>query len=189
MSALTLNQTRQSSAIPQGEQGFVLVVALILLLILTLLGLASIQSTSLEEKMAGNQRQQALAFQAAEAALRQGESSLVGSASLPPFNGGVLGYYNYPIDPSTGSAMMAGSDWQTWNWSNAIGISSNQLGSGGNSGATAQYYIEPFIYVPTSGQSLDASAPIPGQQIYAITARGVSPDGKAIVILQSTYKR
>lgn len=169
------------------QQGVVLVVALILLLILTLLGLASVQSTSLQEKMAGNQRQHQLAFEAAEAALRQGENSLAGLATLPSFDGSTKGYYPNSTD-SSGNTMTAGSDWNGWDWTKSIAYSGNlSLGSGANS--SASYYIEQFAYVASAGQSLDASAPIPGAQLYAITARGKSPDGNTTVILQSTYKR
>lgn len=172
---------------PRKQQGVVLVVALILLLILTLLGLASVQSTSLQEKMAGNQRQQQLAFEAAEAALRQGELSLAGLATLPPFDGSTLGYYANSTD-SSGNTLAAGTDWSTWNWTKAIPYSGN-LSIGGGSSSKASYYIEQYKYVAAAGQTLDASAPIPGAQLYAITARGRSPDLKSTVILQSTYKR
>ena len=165
-----------------------LVVSLILLLVLTILGIAAIQSTSLEERMAGNQRSHQLAFEAAEAALRQGEQALNGLASLPPFDGSVLGYYPTSND-SGGYPLTAGADWQNWNWAGKSIPYTGTLAIGGNTGATASYYVEPFQYVATPGQSLDVSAPVPGQQLYAITARGVSPDGKSVVILQSTYKR
>lgn len=170
------------------QRGVVLIVSLVLLLIITLLGIAASQSTSLEERMAGYQRQHQLAFEAAEAALRAGESALNGGASLPPFDGSVTGYYPTSTDAS-GNPLMAGADWQTWSWSKSIPYTNGALSIGGNAEATASYYIEQFKYVPAPGQSLDVSAPIPGQQLYAITARGVSPDGKSTVVLQSTYKR
>ncbi|MFK5947321.1 MAG: PilX N-terminal domain-containing pilus assembly protein, partial [Methylococcales bacterium] len=48
------------------QTGVVLVVSLIMLLLLTLIGITGTQVTSLEEKMAGNARDQNIAFQAAE---------------------------------------------------------------------------------------------------------------------------
>jgi len=54
----------------------VLFVSLIMLLVLTVIGVTAMQTTTLEEKMAGNLRDQTLAFQAAEAALREGETWL-----------------------------------------------------------------------------------------------------------------
>lgn len=56
------------------QRGVILIVCLVLLLLLTLITISSVQNTTLEEKIAGNLFQQNLAFQAAEAALRQGEA-------------------------------------------------------------------------------------------------------------------
>jgi len=55
------------------QNGAILVVVLVMLLIMTGLGVASMRSSGLQEKMAGGARDQNMAFQAAEAALRVGE--------------------------------------------------------------------------------------------------------------------
>jgi len=55
------------------QQGMVLVVALLFLLIMTILGISSVSSSFMEEKMVGNSLNREKAFQAAEAALRAGE--------------------------------------------------------------------------------------------------------------------
>ncbi len=55
------------------QSGAILIVSLIMLLLLTLIGVAGSQVTGLEEKMANNSRDQNLSFQAAEAALRAAE--------------------------------------------------------------------------------------------------------------------
>lgn len=55
------------------QDGAVLFIALIMLLVLTIIGLTSIRGTSLQEGMAGNLREINLSFQAAEAGLRAGE--------------------------------------------------------------------------------------------------------------------
>lgn len=55
------------------ERGVVLIVSLIMLLLMTIIGVSGMQSTTLEEKMAGNMRNKNLAFQAAESALEAGE--------------------------------------------------------------------------------------------------------------------
>ena len=52
------------------QSGAVLVVSLIFLLVLTVIGVAAMQNTSLEEKMAGNVKDRNLAFQNAESARR-----------------------------------------------------------------------------------------------------------------------
>ena len=53
------------------QQGAVLIVAMILLVVLTLLGVTAMNTTSLEEKMASNTQEQVRAFQAAETGLSQ----------------------------------------------------------------------------------------------------------------------
>lgn len=58
------------------QQGAILIVALVMLLLVTIIGLASMRGTSLQERMAGNLRDQELALQAAEAALRKGEATV-----------------------------------------------------------------------------------------------------------------
>lgn len=58
---------------PGAQRGAVLIVALIMLLLMTMIGLAGMRGTSLQENMASNLRENSLSLQAAEAALRQGE--------------------------------------------------------------------------------------------------------------------
>jgi type IV pilus assembly protein PilX len=72
------------------QSGAVLAIGLIMLLLLTLIGVTGTQVTGLEEKMAGNSRDQNLAFQSAEAALRAGEAKIetlwnAGNGSIQQF--------------------------------------------------------------------------------------------------------
>jgi len=64
------------SAIARRQRGAVLVIALLFLTILTMLAVTAMTATTFEEKMAGNTRDVALAFQAAEAALRDGRRDI-----------------------------------------------------------------------------------------------------------------
>jgi len=66
------------------ETGAALFVCLVFLLIMTIVGLAGMQNTSLQEKMAGHLRDSDLAFQAAESALKAGEAVLEGG-NIPTF--------------------------------------------------------------------------------------------------------
>ena len=56
------------------ERGAVLLVCLMLLLAVTVLGVAAMSSSTLQERMAGGARDYNVAFQSAEAALRVGEA-------------------------------------------------------------------------------------------------------------------
>ena len=72
MATLTATQTANHTLVRQ--RGAVLVVSLLILLVMTVLGVAAMGSTTLQERMANNNRQQQVAFQAAEAALRAAET-------------------------------------------------------------------------------------------------------------------
>lgn len=58
------------------QRGMTLIVALIFMAMLALLGATAAQNSVLEERMAGNTRDRDLAFQAAEAALRDAELNI-----------------------------------------------------------------------------------------------------------------
>lgn len=75
----------------RNQSGMTLVVSLIILISLTILGVASMQATRTEVSMAGNLRESGITFNAAEAGLRAAESYVSGSLSK-----------NVYTDPSTG---------------------------------------------------------------------------------------
>ncbi|MCF4996531.1 pilus assembly protein PilX [Pseudomonas syringae] len=60
----------------QAQGGMVLLVSLVFLLLLTLIGLSSMQSANLQEKMTSSISLRNQSFQTAEAALRMGESAV-----------------------------------------------------------------------------------------------------------------
>jgi len=79
------------------QRGAVLVIALLFLTILTILGVTAMTATTFEERMAGNSRDYGLAFQAAEAALRDARRDINGIL-VPPFNAP----RNPPVSGKTG---------------------------------------------------------------------------------------
>ncbi|MDP3288403.1 MAG: PilX N-terminal domain-containing pilus assembly protein, partial [Methyloversatilis sp.] len=81
--------------LPARQRGVTLVVALMLLLAVTLLGLASMRGTGMQERMSANLYDRAIAFQAAESSLREAEA-LLASGAAGPFNGTVNGLYAKP---------------------------------------------------------------------------------------------
>ncbi len=97
-------QHRHSNFHPSGNSGVALFISLVMLLMLTMLGVSAVQSTSMEERMARNVRDNNLAFQAAEAALRDAEIYMEGLTALTDFAAGgeANGYYTaapcYPTD-------------------------------------------------------------------------------------------
>jgi type IV pilus assembly protein PilX len=89
------------------QGGAALVVGLMILLVLTLIGIAGVQTTQLEERMSGNLRDQNEAFQAAEAALRDAEDYIEGLVNTSGFTG--KGLYAQNTAPNPFSADV----WQT----------------------------------------------------------------------------
>jgi type IV pilus assembly protein PilX len=65
------------------QRGATLVVVLVLLLLMTLLGLASLRGTLLEERMTSNLLDRSIGFQNAEAALREAEALVAGAVAVP----------------------------------------------------------------------------------------------------------
>lgn len=63
--------------VARSEQGFVLPISLIFLVVMTLLAITAIRKATMDEKVGGNLRAQEAAFQAAEKALRFCERSIV----------------------------------------------------------------------------------------------------------------
>ena len=74
----------QSFFLLRRERGAALIISMILLVLITLVGVASLRNVLLEEKMAANYYDRSLAFQSAEAGLRAGEAVAVAQASASP---------------------------------------------------------------------------------------------------------
>lgn len=165
--------------VPRAERGVALITGLIFMVVLTLISMAALRTTLLEEKMSGNTRDIDLAFQSAEAALRAGESVLNG-ASLPPF-------------AATGAYLTASSGrsnttyWtQTFGWgtSDTVALSTVPLGSY----SAPQFVIEQMPSGVAGGFSLKAG-PITQAGMYRITARGTGGNPNTHIYLQETYRR
>jgi type IV pilus assembly protein PilX len=61
---------------PRPQRGFVLIIALLFLVMITILALAGAQTSLFGERIAGNERDRMIALQAAEAAMRDAERDL-----------------------------------------------------------------------------------------------------------------
>jgi type IV pilus assembly protein PilX len=76
---------------PPAERGATLFVALMFMLILTIFGVTAVTTSTLQEKMAANLKDQQMAFQNAETALREAEAWLSTLTEPPPVITGPLG--------------------------------------------------------------------------------------------------
>lgn len=159
------------------QQGIALVVSLVLLLLVTLLGVSSLRSVLLEEKMAANQFDRSLAFQAAEAALRQAEARVL--ADQPVAGGQCNAGVCPPPDPA--AALDRWNDPAFSGWEAAT-VTLDTL-----AGAAPEYLIE-YLGATFPCDPANPSTSSSDCKRYRITARS-RPDGdqRASVMLQSVY--
>lgn len=168
------------------QQGAALIMSLLLLVLLTVLGLGTMQSSTLQERMAGNLEQRDLAFQAAEAGLRDAENYLAGLALLPVFSN-TGGLYTPAASGST--PRWDAVDWYATTPANYINYQAGDLGT------PSPYPLPKYIieYVASledeANDSVIFSASGPKSDMLRITSRGVSPNNRSTVRLQSTYLR
>jgi type IV pilus assembly protein PilX len=164
------------------QRGAVLIVSLLILILLTLLGLTAIQAGTVHERIAGNTRNLDVAFQAAEAALREAEDRLDNPA-VPLTNGSVAGWYHWSQAPAP--AWKAPATWDA-----NPNIDYTLAADDGWAVARApEFAIEELPPMPDTGGSLDGSAPVSEDVMYRVSARGFGGNANTIVILQSTYRR
>lgn len=95
---------RGLSMLCKSQQGVALIVAMLLLILIALVGLAAIRGTVIQQRMAANTYDRELAFQAAEAALRVGTSNITSNTTSSSFmncgSGGVVCDANPFNDPN-----------------------------------------------------------------------------------------
>jgi len=163
------------------QQGIALVVALILLVVMTLVGLSGLRTVTLEERMTSHTFDRSISFQAAEAALKEAEAFIQLNQALPALQpalgvacnvaNGVCGAPN----PATLERWFEG----TTPW-----FSATALTNGGIS-ITPQYIIE---YL---GNGFSCSPGVVGSATncsrYRITARSNAGADRSVVLLQSIY--
>lgn len=173
----------------RGQRGVVLAVVLVLLVVMSLLAVASLGGTLLEERMSSAQFDRALALQAAEAAMREAEELARGKPALPA-SGCKNGVCATP-DPSKPE------DLQRWLgagfWDTGSGNYAEAAVNVGDLAVKPRYIVELMDdAVPdpenctTSGDvSLEANCTLLSSR-YRITVRSADDD-RAVVMLQSIY--
>lgn len=169
------------------QEGVSLVVVLILLVVMTLVGLAGIRSTLLRERMSANMYDRSIAFQSAESALREAEevvrvAVLAGNAIGVDCSGVAT---SCPVPPA-GTHTGGGTGWTN-------GTVTQDLSAG-----TPQYIIQ-FLGQRDSTDELNLGSSananqygggggVPLESFYRIIARSHDPAAvadRSVVVLQS----
>jgi type IV pilus assembly protein PilX len=177
----------------QKQQGIALVTALIFMVVLTLLSVAAMRTTGLEEKMAANALNQDLAFQSAEAAVREGIFQVIGG-TITTTSGFVSG-----CTTTAPKGLCLPSTTATPIWNTVLPFGQTTISSAAQTYAGValtgialqpQYIIEllPNVPVPPGnsiGIGLGAGAGTATP--YRITARGWGLAPEAQATTQTTY--
>lgn len=178
------------------QRGVALVVSLILLVLATLIGLASVRGTNLQERMSANMYDRSLAFQRAESALRAAEEAIALSGLITDLGGVDCSVSDAEPCPVLPQNAFSGTD---ANW---IAVDAEHDVNGEKTPGTPEYFIQ-FIGTGRAESdlglnanagygsygNLDAAGNV---AFYRVTARSSAPADavdRSIVVLQTTVKR
>ena len=159
------------------ERGAILVSSLLMLLVLTVIGVSVMQLTRMQERMAGNTRDLNLAFQGAEAALRDAEQFLWNAPSITACGTPAC------VRPR---GVLPVLDNQTPVWWNA---QSQEYGDDGTQ-EIAELAVDPQFVA----EELAFVGPLViddpgGRMFYQVTSRSTGASGAANTTLQTTYAK
>lgn len=196
----------------QKQEGAALAVGLILLLIITLMGYASMKGTMLQEKMAAGLHNRSLAHAGANSAVRAGEAFLYnlvqetnGVNVRGTANGSFKGIYSQLQDRENPLSGLNSTvvEFKERNWVSTAGTDHNHnfttASYNGSLKAIPQYIIEEVAATAGgagggaqsqefgTGSSGTAGSAANEQRAFLITGKSQSGDGKTIHLLQSLY--
>jgi type IV pilus assembly protein PilX len=184
------------------EGGFVLLVSLMLLVVLTILGISIISTNTLDERMAGYFMDRQIALQAAEAALRDAERDLLYSGRIS----GTLGFANdcsnegLCLPESDGTPIWADLEstgnlgWLQGNNvgpSIALGTYSSPpagLSTIPNVAAQPRYIIEALTIIGAGGSLKIGFGAQQSSILYRVTAVGFGRRATTRVVLQALFR-
>lgn len=177
------------------EKGVVLIVALIMVLIMTMAGMAAIRGSGLQEMMAGSMRDLNVRFQTAEAGLGFAETHVdfgVPASMLPNFSSNTLGFYeNLNISGSARPpvSQWADSDWDTASWAATAAPAGWPADMPNTNYVIEELLIPSVLYAAVMRNCLDHNCMDPEDGRAFRISSYHSGDGTATnVFVQSTYK-
>lgn len=175
------------------QRGAVLIVSLLLLVVVTVLALGAGQTTRMQERIAGSQRNYDLAFQSAEAALRAGERWVKDpSRKRPPVTSNQLGAEVYERNLIRNQVAYTEQAYQDDRWwaarARPYATDGNQISGAGMAVRDPMFYIE-FIEEVPDILSKPPTGAAPTRLYYRIVSRGLGGTADATVVLHSTFVR
>ena len=181
------------------QEGFVLIVGLVILGLLTMLALSSMRDTTMQEKMAGASRDSGLAFQAAESALRDAENCITGTTDGCAFDD-VANDAHFAQDDAAFPKHNTLFDANTWVAYDPPGAPTPLEGvpskKKGDATDGVNYIIRQASTVGGGAGGAEIglggygdSAATESQAIYEITARGAGASGAGQSVLRVYYRK
>lgn len=177
------------------SKGTTLAISLMLLFIITLIGVTTIRSTQMQEKMSHNIQDKLASFQAAETALI-GAEDLIGAipseiipTTLADCPNVTIGAVSFCIVNYTASLLPEEQSYSWWT-SNAENYAITYPGTTASKNKVAnspRYYVEFNSFVPDS--LVIGKAPPTGVHYYRIFSRGTGATDSARTVLESTYNK
>ncbi len=174
MNSFPIHKNKYAKSAFVKHNGFALIITLLLLVAITLIAIATLRGTTMQDRMAANLHDRELAKQVVEAAIVQY------SAQLPTLTNGMVGYKHTLPLPTLNSVepwLDAATVWQT------INVPFNG----------ANYQVNIFVEnmglwpnrnIPTCA----ATDPICMRRTFRITARIPETEGRASVMLQAIWR-
>lgn len=174
------------------DRGFSLITILLMMVVLAALALAAMNTSILQERMAGNARDRNIALQSAEAALRDAEDDIrknlgAGSAFAASCGNGLC------VPPSmAASGPTSTPAWQLVKWTPA---QTRRYGQYTGAVALPEVASQPLYIIerlpslpPAAGESVSVGSGVgEATEAYRITARAVGMRESTVVMLQSIY--
>ncbi|ERJ17892.1 Type 4 fimbrial biosis protein PilX [Salinisphaera shabanensis E1L3A] len=187
----------------RSQNGFVLVTSLIFLVVITLLAVSAINSSTLQERMASNQREKSRARQAADAALRRGELVLQDAVFDTLQKPGSTVIVDTPADTDNAGGTLSVRIWRrgemieetdqqdnpeaflddtTWASGKPLNYTLDDLL------APVDYFVEDYDCIARD-LNPDSEAVCDGSMLYRVTARARGQNPAAVAVTQSIYEK
>lgn len=175
-----------ATALPR-QRGIALVSVLLLLLVLTLLGVNMLKLSIFEERSAGNLKERQLAYQAAEAALRDAELAIANDTDGPftPLN---VGSFGSTCTNGLCSSSQASPRWAQLSTADWVSGMTMSYGAQTSAASIPGIASQPRAVIEYQGTLQPIEPGKPCVAIFLITARGVGLVGNTNVVLQSVYR-
>lgn len=173
--------TKRCNPIRARQAGSALIISLVFLLILTILGVTAVTTSTLQQRMAGNLRDESLAATAGDSAMRQADSTIKTATGVPsvvcgrPGTGAVWDFGCAGDIPGKTAA-----DWVR---------DGNAYTMGGAGLASNPYYITEFEQQDPDTDEVGQVYGAHSMYYYRSSSRAEGASANATVLLQDTFRR